>query len=100
MHSRFLLDSSVLSVTCPHCGHAETDDYEVLESDSLHRMHCAECEDHFHFAVMECISCGAECLFTWMQEPARAAIDDLVCPECKRSYVEHEVPSIGAGLFA
>lgn len=94
-----VLDSS-LSVECPHCRHTEVDDFEVVELDSLQAMRCAECGADFHVAVMECPSCGAECLFTWTHEPAAAAIDHLTCPECKRSYVEHEAPPFGTGLVA
>ena len=99
-NSRLLLDSSSLSIQCPHCGHEEVDDYEVIDSDRIHAIHCAECSASFHCAVMECLTCGAECVFTSTREPSPALTNQLTCPACGRSYVEHEVPSIGSHVHA
>lgn len=91
---------SSLSIACPHCGHAEVDEFEVVEPDCLQAMHCAECGADFHLAVMECPSCGVECVFTWAHEPSAAVIDHLSCPACTRGYAHHEAPSLGTQLHA
>ena len=93
MDIRHLSASSPLSIECPHCKHAEDDDFEVIEQNALHSMHCVACVGDFHFAVMECRMCGAENLFTWARRPAADAVDNMACPACGRSYVEDEAPS-------
>lgn len=98
--SRLVDLPSPLSIECPHCGHADVDDLELVEPGRLQAIHCAECGADFHCAVMECHSCGAECLFCWATEPDAAAIDHLTCPACARSYVEHEAPSFPRHLHA
>ena len=99
-NSHQLLDSSSLSIQCPHCGQSEVDDYEVIDSDRIHAIRCAECSASFHCAVMECLACGAECVFTWIEEPSSALTDHLTCPACGRRYVEHEAPCLGSRVHA
>ena len=100
MDNRRVLDSASLSVVCPHCGHTDIDDFEVIEPDGVQRMRCAECGAHFHFSVMGCGFCGAECLFSWARQPAGDVIDKLACLACERSYVEHEESSATSDLSA
>jgi transcription elongation factor Elf1 len=98
MDIRRLSASSPLSIECPHCKHAEDDDFEVVEQDALHVMRCVACEGDFHFAVMECRMCGAEDLFIWAHRPATDAVDAMACPACGWNYVEDEAPSAKAGF--
>lgn len=92
--SRLLDLSSPLVVVCPHCGHSEADDLEVVESGSLQVMHCVACGADFHCVVLECRHCGAECYFSSGHMASQAVIDSLSCPACGWSYVEHAAPDV------
>jgi len=79
------VDSS-LSVECPHCGHAEADDFEALDDNQLLDLRCSHCGQSFHIAVMECPVCAAECLFSWSQRPTAEALKHLTCETCYAPY--------------
>ena len=94
-----LLESPPLLVGCPHCGHPEADDHEVIEQGSILHMRCPECRATFCLELAECASCGAESLFTWECEPADAVSRSLTCPACGCAYVdgdESPVPPVVA----
>jgi len=90
-----LVDSS-LSVECPHCGHSVTDDYEVIENDVQHAMHCTACGRGFQCAVRMCPACGAESLFTWEHFPSDTTVGSLACLACSRLYIDDEAPAVSA----
>lgn len=98
--SRLLDVSSPLVVVCPHCGHSEVDELEVVESGGLQEMRCVACGAEYHCVVMECQHCGAECFFSRGRETSRAVVDNLSCPACGWSYVEHAVPHLEPHLHA
>ena len=61
MDENDLLDlSSALGFECPHCGHVQVDEFEVIKPDSVQAMRCFCCAADFHFAVLECGTCGEE----------------------------------------
>ena len=86
-----LLDSSPLSIQCRRCGVAQSDDYEVVESNSVQFMRCAGCGTVTHFAVMECPSCGAETLFASANQLASEELRNLICAACERHYFDEAV---------
>jgi transcription elongation factor Elf1 len=88
-----LLDSSPLSIECPHCSHTEEDNFEVLQQSRIESIHCAHCGAQFQVAAMECLACGEEWLFEWTSEPSIKVIARLSCGSCGRSYNNHEEPA-------
>jgi transcription elongation factor Elf1 len=88
-----LVDSS-LSVECPHCGHTELDDYEVIEIDIQHDMHCIACGRDFQCTLRMCRACGAESLFSWTHRTSDTAVGSLICLACSGTYTEDEAPPV------
>lgn len=84
------VETPILQIECPHCGDTETDDFEALTSDEVHKIPCAACREHFCLAIMDCEHCGAERLFRWMEPPPADVISRLHCGQCRRRYVHHE----------
>jgi Zn finger protein HypA/HybF involved in hydrogenase expression len=83
-----MLDSSPLSIECRRCGIAETDDYEVLQANTVHSMRCPSCGTDMHFAIFECLACGSETFFPWANKPAAEELRKLVCAGCEGSYFD------------
>jgi hypothetical protein len=90
MDTRRVGDTSPLQVACPHCGHAEPDDYECLDGDCLQAIRCAHCASTFHVAVMTCEACANETLYTWTQRPTSQQFAALGCDSCDLPYPHHE----------
>jgi transcription elongation factor Elf1 len=94
MNDSFLLDlSSPLSMRCPHCGHLEVDDFEVLTEDEVHCMRCCDCAAAYHVIVTECSGCRTESVFTWKDEPTPEAIATIACLACGQHRHEDEEDS-------
>lgn len=85
--------SSALELACPHCDHVDEDPFECIEDNCLQPLHCVECGQTGHFAVMECPDCAAEHLFTWQSRPAPEDFLILQCGRCNRRYQDHETTS-------
>lgn len=100
MPSSFLLDSSTLAIQCPHCGHTEFDDYELMLPDCIEQMRCSRCGGVFHFAVLECRRCASESVFHWLHRPADEAVAHLTCHACGHSHAQDEATEPGARAHA
>lgn len=83
-----LSDKSSSPIICPHCEYEEVDDFEVFDPGVPHSMRCDGCRRDFHFALMECSSCGAESSFPWAHLPSELELSGLACKRCGRSYAE------------
>jgi transcription elongation factor Elf1 len=75
-----------LQTACPHCGRAEEDAWEVLRSDCVETVRCAQCGAHFYLALMDCPACAHETPFQWRNRPANNTLPQLICEHCAGSY--------------
>ena len=80
----------VLTLKCPFCGHAYTDDYECLESGPPDLLRCENrgCGGQFAFLIRECTECGEESVFTWKALPASETLTLLSCNRCGAPFDE------------
>jgi hypothetical protein len=83
------VESPLLSLRCPHCQHEEDDTLECLDDQQVLRLHCANCERLFHFAVMECEDCGTEVAHSWSEAPGEDVLASLRCATCQHVYLQH-----------
>jgi transcription elongation factor Elf1 len=84
------VEAAAASVECPHCGHVEADDYDVLDTDCVYQLRCVECARQFHLAILECPGCEGEGLFAWAQPPLPERMARLACVHCGQRYKDHE----------
>jgi Zn ribbon nucleic-acid-binding protein len=82
---------------CPHCGAAEQDDYEVLETNDLHALRCGACGRRFTLLIAECPACAEESLITWRDEPSPEVLRYVRCLHCDAKWWPHgeDVRSLG-----
>lgn len=52
--------NGALAFACPHCGHEEVDDYEVIDLDRPFDWRCGACARGFTVLVCECAFCVTE----------------------------------------
>jgi hypothetical protein len=88
------LSTSPLQVRCPHCGHAEDDDLELLGEAQMDDIRCCQCELVFRMLLLECLACGEETIFSWDNEPPEGDLLRLACAKCQRPYVDHEADAL------
>ena len=79
-----------ISITCPHCGVAEIDDFEVLALDEMHALACDACKRRFHLMIAECENCGEESVLTWTSVPTPAQIRLATCVHCGNRFTNHD----------
>ena len=75
-------DSAVVSFSCPHCGHANADDFELVDPDQVQAVRCDGCGRDFHAVLMECPRCAADSTYQWTQAPGEQALSGLACRQC------------------
>jgi hypothetical protein len=80
----------MIKFSCPHCGNAFDDLWEVLPSGCVDEMLCDACQKPFSFALMNCERCDAETSFTWAMPPPSDTVEALACVACKSKFVRHE----------
>ncbi len=68
--------------TCPHCGNEAPDIWETLPNNEIVEMRCSQCRGAYSIYLMECYSCEAEHLFSWLHTPSADALGQLVCEKC------------------
>ena len=85
-----------LPLLCPRCEHLQEDPFEVLDQNQLDCMKCEQCEQAFHFVILDCPRCAREAAFSWLVEPPRAALSLLNCPSCYSTYYPNAKPDIEA----
>jgi uncharacterized CHY-type Zn-finger protein len=78
------------NIACPHCEHASEDPFGVLDADVVDAMRCEECAMQFWFAIMECHACAGEHAFSWIHQPAAAALLLLKCGACGNTFRRHD----------
>jgi uncharacterized Zn finger protein len=83
-----LPDCTPLSIQCRQCGVAESDDYEVVEANSIQSVRCAGCGTVVRLSVIECSVCGAETLVAWANQPTTENLGSLTCATCARRDVD------------
>lgn len=88
-----------ISIICPRCGRAETDDFEVLDLDEIHVVACEACKRRFHLLIAECEHCGDETVTTWPAVPTPTQITQASCTRCGSRLIEYDddSPPLGAG---
>ena len=65
--------SSVLSFSCPRCGHEHDDEYEVIDAARPTDWRCAACNHVFSVLLTECWHCAAETVTVALAEWASLA---------------------------
>jgi hypothetical protein len=100
MESHPIGNVEAVSIRCPHCGWAEPDDLEAALAYGRQTLFCGHCSQRFGVSLMECQSCGAECLFSWKLLTAIDAAERLACFSCGRRYVDDEVPADDACILS
>ncbi len=58
-----------ISITCPHCGRVDVDDFELLDLEEMHAVACDACKRQYHLTIAECDHCGEESVLTWTTVP-------------------------------
>lgn len=88
-----------ISIICPHCRWAETDDFEVLDLDEVHVITCESCTQRYHLVIAECERCGDETVLTWPTVPTPAQITQASCTRCGGRLIKYDDDprSTGAG---
>lgn len=94
------VESSLLIVTCPHCGDVEEDGFECVDDNRVQIARCVSCAQSFHFVAFECLHCCAETVFTWLSHPEPDPSAKLACPKCGSWYGDHEAPDSSFDLLA
>ena len=79
-----------VSISCPYCGVAEVDDFEVLAPDEMHVLACGACKQSFHLIIAECEHCGDETVLAWPTVPTPAQIRQAMCMHCGNRLNEHD----------
>ncbi len=80
-----------LAVVCPHCGHSDEDDYELITDGCVHDMRCGDgCGARFQMAVMECKRCAEESVFSWKSAPSTELLARLACLNCGQAYMDDQ----------
>lgn len=84
------MDSNLLILDCPFCGHGHADEYECLEAGRPDALRCQGegCDQHFSFLIRECLECGEESVFTWKSTPAVETLALLSCNQCGAPFDE------------
>jgi uncharacterized Zn finger protein len=82
--------SSVLSFSCPRCGHEHDDEYEVIDAARPTDWRCAACNHVFSVLLTECWHCAAETVTVALAENEQCASGDVICRHCKRPGLRHE----------
>lgn len=77
---------SDFAITCPHCGAANDDPFEVLTRGAADWHSCIDCKQRFYYLIGECDTCEAESTFSWPEEPVGITLSDLKCSECGSQY--------------
>lgn len=57
-----------MEIVCPHCKHADVDDWEMLDVGMNGPMTCEACSQVFQMLVWECEGCEDEVASTWIGE--------------------------------
>jgi hypothetical protein len=73
-----------LHFSCPHCGAAESDPWELLDADCVQVIRCDHCAEHHYLAVMDCAECTHETVFSFRNRPAAGVLRGLRCERCSR----------------
>ena len=72
-----------MTIACPHCGHAEPDDFELIEVNALHDdLVCLRCKQVFAAWIQNCIRCDFEQALTWRIDSVPNHVARLPCLRC------------------
>jgi len=84
----------MLAITCPACGHSETDGFEVLDENTLHQCTCSHCGELFSMVFSECSFCLHDTVLTWpsCSAPKELPREQLHCESCARPLTLHNEP--------
>lgn len=74
------------ALTCPHCGSANDDPFEVFTRGTVDWNSCLDCDRRFYYFIGDCNTCEAETPFTWPVEPVGITSSDLKCGNCGSRY--------------
>ena len=79
----------MITLLCPFCALAYTDDLELLETGVIGSMRCENwvCEREFTYLIAECSACAEESVFVWTKPPTEEP-RNLWCTHCGASLEE------------
>jgi len=88
-----------ISITCPHCGRVDVDDFELLDLEEMHAVACDACKRQYHLTIAECDHCGEESVLTWTTVPTPEQISLATCVHCGNRFSNHadDIRSVGRG---
>ena len=81
--------ATVLCLKCPHCGHTEHDDFEVLEERVIHQCKCESCLSVYWAFFVSC-DCGHDTVKTWGQETSSRDPLSITCEKCCRNLMPEQ----------
>lgn len=91
---RCRLDSSpedvVLTFSCPRCGQAQQDDYEVIDYWRARDWRCGSCNRVFSVLLTECHHCGSESPEIALVADEQVPFESILCHACGRACVNRE----------
>ncbi len=83
--------ASILSFSCPRCGHEHQDDYEVIDLVVPNDWRCMACARIFSVLLTECPHCTTETVTVALTEAEQPAAADVRCTSCgKRGRHSHD----------
>jgi len=72
-----------MKILCPHCGHAEPDDFELIDVNERHDdFCCASCRQAFTVFIRNCSRCDFEQALTWRLDAVPEGLEALPCVQC------------------
>ncbi|MDZ7590511.1 MAG: hypothetical protein U5L05_07385 [Rubrivivax sp.] len=82
--------SSVLSFSCPRCGHENDDEYEVIDATRPTDWRCGACNHVFSVLLTECWHCAAETVTVALVGTEQCAAGNVICRHCGKPGLRYE----------
>ena len=83
----------ILQFQCPHCGHLESDDYEVIDEAVPANWRCDECRLAFRVIVLPCANCAGETVLSQIPGADLPPWNELLCQQCGQHLRAYEESS-------
>lgn len=90
MDDPFTEVGTVLMFRCPRCGHAEQDEYEVIDAGTAVTWRCGGCERPFSVLLTECMHCAAETVRVALAATEQPSPAQATCSQCNRAPLRDE----------
>ena len=89
-------EGTSLTLECPSCRATHQDYWECLVGDEFASICCSACNRPFYFYLKDCLVCGNESVYTWIQSPTNYVIDILGCQFCGETFDDRADPTRNA----